>query len=338
MEKLAYSILNDREKKVYRVLEKAMLNHRSSCDVSGIVFNTNIMQVLSGVISDHPEIVYFNRTLLRTNPAIFSKRIIFTGIVSPREEKERENKLSTELNNAVFEIDKNAKNDREIIQGISEYLQRTVKYEYKELSSMSFWRGSKRPDSHNSYGALVNKLAVCDGISSAFSLIANEFGFRNMIVEGKSNHNGVRNIDHAWNIIEYGNAFYQMDVTWDLGGYEALDQYPYFYFGLTDDEIAIDHEWDYKKTPPCRNSDLSYYNHNRLIAYSIDQIDAIAKRELKLGKKCIRIKIETSIPVTDENGESIINRIMAQASALGIESQFSYSWNNCSRCLIAVLV
>lgn len=31
--------------------------------------------------------------------------------------------------------------------------------------------------SHNAYGVLVNKTGVCDGISSAFSLIAQSMGF-----------------------------------------------------------------------------------------------------------------------------------------------------------------
>ncbi len=338
MEKLAYSLLNDRDKILYRGLENAILNHSSGCDMPVVSRNSSIMQVLESVLSDHPEIIYFNRTLLRTNDVLFPKRVNFTGIVSLKEEKKREQKLSEELKNAVFDIDKAAKNDREIIRGISEYLQRNIKYDYKEASSMSFWRGSSMPDSHNSYGALVNKLAVCDGISSAFSLIANELGLRNMVVEGKAKRNGTRNIDHAWNIIEYQNAFYHMDVTWDLGGYEALGQYPYFYFGLADNEIAIDHEWNYKKTPRCKKNDLSYYAYNRLIAFSIDQIDAIARRELKLGKKCIRIKLADDIPVEDVDGDYISNRIMAQASDIGIAIQFNGSWNSYAKCFIAVLV
>ncbi len=338
LERLSYSLLNDKEQTAYKLLEDAVLNHRRDCDVSRIGWKTDIMHVLTSVLSDHPEIIYFNRTLLRTNASLFSKRVTFTGTISTRIENEREKRLAEKLNDAVFEIDKNARTDREIIQGISEYLQRTVTYDLKELSSMSYWRGSKSPDSHNAYGALVNNLAVCDGFASAFSLIANEFGFRNMLVEGKSNYNNTRNVDHAWNIVEFEGAFYHLDVTWDQSGFTMFNEYPYFYFGLTDDEIAIDHEWDFRTTPTCNEDKLSYYIHNKLVAYSEDQIDAIALRELRLGKQCIRIKIATNIPVPNDGGEYIGNKVLNQEMKLGLPNRINFTWNESSRCFIAVLV
>ena len=74
------------------------------------------------------------------------------------------------------------------------------------------------------------------------------------------------------------------------------------------------------------------------MAFSMDQIDAIVRREIRLGKKCIRIKVANDIPVVDEDGDFISKRILEQASAMGTTIQFNASWNNCSRCFIAVLV
>ena len=338
MGNLSYSLLNDKEQAVYRLFEEAVTNQRRDCDLSRISGRMDLMHILTAVLSDHPEIIYFNRTLLRTNREFLSKRVSFTGIVAPRIEKEREKLLEEKLNDAVFEIDKQARTDREIIQGISEFLQRTVTYDIKELSSMSSWRGSKSPDSHNAYGALVNRLAVCDGFSSAFSLIADAFGFRSMLVEGKSNYNNTKNIDHAWNIIEFEDGFYHMDVTWDQSEMQTLNEYPYFYFGLTDDEIAIDHEWDLRTTPPCNKQGLSYYLHNRLIAYSDDQISEIALREIKIGKKCVRIKIDPGIPVPNDDGKYLGNKVMEQDLKLRDSSNINYTWHESSRCFMAVLV
>ncbi len=335
MELLGYELLNVKEKAAYKILEAAVINHCQSCDITR-VRNVDIMHVLGAVLSDYPDIVYFNRTALRTNTSFFSKQISFTGIVSPRQEKEREKRLKEELDNAVFEIDKNSRNDREILQGISEYIQRTVTYDYKEFSSSSFWRSSKNPDSHNAYGALVNKLAVCDGFSSAFSLIAKEFGFRSVLVEGKSDYNG-KKVEHAWNIVEFEGKYYHVDATWDQSAYNTFENYPYFYFGLTDDEIAIDHEWDYRRTPTCSNGDLSYYNHNKLVAYSDDQIDAIILRELKLGRKCIRVKAATNILVPNDGGEYIANKVLDQGMKLGRYGGIRFTWNDSSRCFLSVM-
>jgi transglutaminase/protease-like cytokinesis protein 3 len=335
MEKLSYSFLNPKEQAAYNVLEETVVNYRNSCDISRFGRGVDISRVLSSVLSDHPEVIYFNRTCQRQFSSLFSKRLSFTGTRSVYENKEREKILAKKLEDAVFEIDKNARSDRDILQGISEYLQRTVTYDEIELNSKFYWFGSQRPDSHNAYGALVNRLAVCDGFSSAFSLIANEFKFRNMMVEGKSIHRGDNNIEHAWNIVEFEGAFYHLDVTWDQSTYTQFNLAPYFYFGMNDDEISIDHEWDYRMTPKCNNNKLSFYVHNNLVAYSEDQIAAIALKEIKLGKKVIRIKVNPGIPVPDDNGEYLANKVITEGLKVMSSINLHFSWNQYTRCFIA---
>ncbi len=338
MEGLSFSLLNDKEKQAYRVLEAAVLNHERGCNVDCIDRKVDLMRILGAVLSDYPEIIYFNRTLLRTNRSFFSKYISFTGIVSPSSEKQRERKLAEALDEAVYEIDKAARDDREILQGISEYLQRSIKYDQDELNAMASRRFNHSPDSHNAYGALVNHLAVCDGFSAAFSLIARTLGFRSMIVEGVSNYNQTSNVQHAWNIVEFDGSFYHIDATWDHSMYKNFSEYPYFYFGLTDDEIALDHEWDYSFTPKCSDEKLSFYRHNNLIAYSEEQIDAIALRELRLGKKTVRIKVAVNVPTPHDDGESIGRRVIAQEPKAGVSNRIRFTWNESTRCFVAILV
>jgi len=338
LEGLSYFLLTDKEKDAYKILENAVLNHARGCDVARVDRSIDIMRILGAVLSDYPEVIYFNRTLLRTNRSFFSKHIAFTGIVPESDERQREKRLEEALNDAVYEIDKSARDDREILQGISEFLQRSVKYDQDELNAMASRRFNHCPDSHNAYGALVNHLAVCDGFSAAFSLLARELGFRSMMVEGVSNYNRTRNVQHAWNIVEFNKSFYHVDSTWDQSMYKNFEQYPYFYFGLTDDEIAIDHEWDYRFTPKCSDEGLSYYRHNNLVAYSEEQIDAIALRELRLGKKTIRIKVAVNIPVPNDDGEYIGKRVLAQESKAGLTNRIRFIWNECARCFVAILV
>ena len=335
MEKLSYIFLNPGEQAAYHVLEETVVNHRNGCDISRIGRGIDISRVLSAVLSDHPEVIYFNRTCQRQVESLFSKRLSFTGTHSAFENREREKELAKKLEDAVFEIDKNARSDRDILQGISEYLQRTVTYDETELNSKTYWFGSKRPDSHNAYGALVNRLAVCDGFSSAFSLIANEFNFRNMLVEGKSIRNDGNNIEHAWNIVEFEGSFYHLDVTWDQSVYTILNLAPYSYFGMNDDEISLDHKWDYYTTPKCNNNELSFFVHNKLVAYSEDQIAAIALKEIKLGKKIIRIKVDPGVSVPDDNGEYIANKIITEGLKVMSSVNLHFSWSSYTRCFIA---
>lgn len=63
--------------------------------------------------------------------------------------------------------------------------------------------------SHTAYGALVEKLAVCDGYSKAFQYIMqNKLGIPCYLTSSST-------INHAWNIILIDGQYYHIDVTWD---------------------------------------------------------------------------------------------------------------------------
>ena len=96
MENLGYELLNDKEKAAYKIIEDAVRKHSRSCDVTRVPHGVDLMHVLLAVLGDYPDVIYFNRTLLRTSSSLFSKQITFTGIVPPKQEKEREEKLARE--------------------------------------------------------------------------------------------------------------------------------------------------------------------------------------------------------------------------------------------------
>ncbi|WP_026528772.1 InlB B-repeat-containing protein [Butyrivibrio sp. VCD2006] len=75
---------------------------------------------------------------------------------------------------------------------------------------------------HTAYGAFVSKNPVCDGYSKAFKMLLDKAGIESHIVAGLGNGGG-----HAWNIVKIGNAFYEVDVTWD--DQKDVSGYPYNY-------------------------------------------------------------------------------------------------------------
>jgi len=263
---LGYKFLNPEEQMAYQILYDALKQHRTSCDISRVKRGVDISKVMSTVMGDNPEIIYFNKTLLRTMSGIFVKQLSFTGCIPQSQIRKKEQQLEDAVNDAVWEIDKNAHNDKEILQGITEFLQRNVVYDYDEYAS-NVRRNAKAkfPDAHNAYGALVNHKAVCDGFSSAYAIIAKSFVFRCMLAEGKSSFESSGKVNHAWNIVEFENQFYHIDSTWDTNAYAVSKKYSYIYFGLDDDEILLDHDWDYQYTPICNGNKLSYYWSNGLV-------------------------------------------------------------------------
>jgi len=333
---LGYQQLNYDEQFAYELFEEAMRRHAASCDISKIKRSVDIMKVLTVVLGDHPDIIYFNKSMIRTLGTMFSKQMSFVGCLGKRQAEQCEKQLQAALENAVWEIDKGARDDKEILMGISEFLQRNVKYDQNELISSS--RGkTKNPMSHNAYGALVNHLAVCDGFSSAYSLIAQYFGIKCMIVEGKSSFHRSSKVEHAWNIVEYQGSYFHIDATWDTNTYETIKTYSYDYFGLDDDEISLDHDWDYKTTPKCDSQKLSYFVSNNLCAYSEAQIEDIMCRYMKNKEKVIRLKVSPSVALPGDIHNYLQEKMKSAAAKSGIFAKFQYTWQETTRCLIISL-
>ena len=68
--------------------------------------------------------------------------------------------------------------------------------------------------SYESYGAIVNKKAVCDGYSKAFLKIAQDCGLTVARVSGQANGYGGWE-GHSWNQIYLDGEWYNVDVTWE---------------------------------------------------------------------------------------------------------------------------
>ncbi|MGN0182077.1 MAG: hypothetical protein ACI4DP_06660 [Candidatus Ornithomonoglobus sp.] len=64
-----------------------------------------------------------------------------------------------------------------------------------------------------------NADTVCDGYAKSMQLILNAVGISNMFVIGKANGS-----NHAWNLAQFDDNYYYMDVTWD----DTTNSYDYF--------------------------------------------------------------------------------------------------------------
>ena len=100
-------------------------------------------------------------------------------------------------------------------------------------------------------GVLLEGTGVCDSYTRAYNLLLQEFGFECIRLTSEP-------MDHAWNLVKIDGQWCHIDVTWDdpnEGGYEN-----HHYFGLTDERMSQDHDWDRTDPdyPQC-TSDINYY-------------------------------------------------------------------------------
>lgn len=82
----------------------------------------------------------------------------------------------------------------------------------------------------SAYSAIVNKETVCAGYARAYQYIMQRLGIPCYYCTGYAGE------DHAWNIVKLGNAYYNVDVTWD-----DADSNSYDYFNCTDKTFAQNH-------------------------------------------------------------------------------------------------
>lgn len=110
--------------------------------------------------------------------------------------------------------------------------------------------GSIPSASHQMYGALVNRVAVCDGYARAYKYLLAQVGIDSSLVRSEK-------LNHAWNILNLGGRYYHVDVTWDDPSWDVYGLVNHQNFLLSTDafrETGHDAS-DYDSTP----SD-SYYD------------------------------------------------------------------------------
>lgn len=100
--------------------------------------------------------------------------------------------------NSLFPSGTSGMSKTEIALAIHDYLALHTRYDYTLTNS----------NMHNSYGALVNGIAVCHGYALAYIDLLREVDVESYFVSSI-------NLNHGWNVINSGSGWYYSDVTWD---------------------------------------------------------------------------------------------------------------------------
>lgn len=158
-------------------------------------------------------------------------------------------------------------------------------------------------------GLVLNKSAVCEGISKFIKLVFDYLDINCLVVTGKA-HDPAKNTlieSHAWNIVTINGKTYHLDVTFNMTLKNKLNRYDYF--NLSD--VAIKNE--YMKdgnTPVCNTSNNDYYSMNSLIAANYSDFKQYIGNKLKKGQKDIVVKLK--FPQNQNNIDKIIEISLQQ--------------------------
>lgn len=155
---------------------------------------------------------------------------------------EKYNDMMVKAKDIVAKVVKPGMSDLEKELALHDYLVFNTVYDYE-----NYLADTVPDESHEPYGVLVKKVAVCDGFARTMQILLNMVGIENEFVHGDSD--GEKGwIGHAWNIVKIDGEYFHLDVTFDNIDKDNTkienDSITHTYFNISDKQIAIDHRWE----------------------------------------------------------------------------------------------
>lgn len=263
-----YSVLPTKLRDAYRILLEGYMMHKTAIEVS-VSCVDNVLLVHKSLCYDVPEL-FFIKTIRYSYEPLSSTITIY-----PSYRFDYETCL-----NILMQMEIQTKSlihgtallsEWERIKQIHDFLIRNVTY--KDL---------KAPYSHESPGALLYGIAVCEGIAKAYKYLLDRVNIQSLVVIGKS----IDNISppgelsgHAWNIVFVNSHLYHIDVTFDYA-MSCKKTVRYDYFLLSDSQMQTDHF--FMNMPAC-NYSYEYYLTINHFADSKRRLQLLARNYLKPG-------------------------------------------------------
>ena len=197
--------------------------------------------------------VEYNR-ILNNNPQLFytkscsisyiqSNNMANTYVIEYIDDKDAIMEMKTSFeaaaNLAATQVDKSLDEYQQALM-VHDYLALNCEYDYENYQA-----GTVPEISHTAYGSLVNQVAVCDGYADAFAYIMEDkLDIPCEVISSDAMH-------HAWNMIEIGQKWYHVDITWDDPAWDRIGRVMHENFLCSDSRIS-------KGSPNAQNANNHY--------------------------------------------------------------------------------
>lgn len=224
-------LLDKKSQKSYDKISDAIYKLKSPVKTKATT-TKSVKQLMEYFKADNPQVFWLSNefgykyNFIKTDVASINLDYYYTDFESGKdvvftsemvEQMSREMELQTSM--ILDEMNPNA-TDYEKALFLHDYLITTVSYD--ETANFT----------HSSYGAIVDKRAVCDGLADAYSYLLNLCDIENTVAYGISD----KNVFHAWNVIKLDDEYYHTDLTWDMPS-EGSNVISYAHFNITDEQV-----------------------------------------------------------------------------------------------------
>lgn len=237
---------NKSQQGLYDIILKSMKNVEETAEFNPDTYNyKEIGSIVNRVADENPEIFYYNGVNVSSNGAIQ-----FEYSDQKQSILKKKKKIDSMVNEIIKSKIKKNMSDLEKVKAIHDYLVLTVQYDYqRNLNNML------PQDSYGVYGALINKIAVCDGYSKSLQLLLKKIGIPSIYVTGSANGE-----NHSWDLVKIGGEYYNVDTTWDDPVPDKTGVVNYNYFLLSNKQLKNDHSWDEKNYPIATSEKYNYFH------------------------------------------------------------------------------
>lgn len=213
-----YTIIGKKEKKIYQQIYQNIISYQTTFIPVTTIDKNQLETAITAVYNDHPEIFWtdlnYSYKYLKNGEIV---QIILTfnhTIETIESSKTSFENAANKIINEANQLSTNYEKEKYVHDVI---IKRTVYDKDADLNQ-------------SAYSALVYNSSVCAGYSKAFQYIMIKLGIPTYYVSGSAGE------DHAWNIIQLADGYYNVDVTWD-----DSKGISYYYFNIPDSEFSQTH-------------------------------------------------------------------------------------------------
>jgi len=269
-------------------------------------FNYNSLeQAFRFYCLDHPEAELFDLQL--TSSSCGQENRIDIGIYSTTNELQLIQEIDLEILDLVAEVI-NTEDKVQQYTLIHDWIIMNVEYDYEYAEYATSGKTFSETNSTNLYGAIVEKKAVCDGISDAFKYICNKCNLECVTIPGVVGTTVNTNYGHQWNIVCIEDNWFLVDCTFDL---TISPRY------IVQENLEID------KRIPMYSGVPGYYDNSEIKSVTYFRSDNNFRKFIKTKEGIEFLCSENYVMSPLANGELIF---MLEKSAIAQSRNKDFDW------------
>lgn len=181
--------------------------------------NRAFQSALDAFFYDHPELFYIDISKISLNIKSISIGPLKTYTVEIAPVNNKNYLYSSfnseqEVDNAIAMVENRKNNIVNTVSNENVY-NKILKVHDMLVNSIKYDTTLSKENTHNIYGALVQKQVVCEGYAKAFKYILDSLNIECILVCGNATNSSNQTESHMWNYVKLNDTWYGVDVTWD---------------------------------------------------------------------------------------------------------------------------